>query len=509
MNRSALMSPRAGLSLIAAGVAALVLFVLMRNGPAQFLDAGSYAAGIDAISHGRGLNTALAPSFSNFSVLEFVARRGSIPFVDFPLGYPLLAAIPALAFGARYAMILVAVLSSAALVGLVTLGPQVAPQPARVGTTLNRALLGSGLVCLPMFQAVTRAGLSEPLFCLLLVAMLKLLLDAEQRPQRAKWAVLVAGLAGAVRFVGLPIIALPALLMLRQQGWRKAWPWALAGLAPATANVLWASAVGSGHVVGVRDISRTDIRFLVHSITGWVYHPYGVFDLLLAGQGRPPWWAYAVVLAVVTLAALAAVSVILGRGWLPRPIELALVVSATLTAGLLGGMLLFDSLVAPDNRLMLPSGVITIVGVGWWASERFVVPVGAAVIASWVVLAVAPWKLGVTHPSARDAYLIQAVGSARTVISDNADSVWWQTGVPAAYLPMPARLLTGEAVDQKGEIEALPCLLAKQQGAIVLIGGPFVDGSAQTLLLELVRSGVLTHETFGTVQRFTPTGAGC
>lgn len=502
-------SPRVVLSCIAATFMAFVLFVLVRNGPVQFLDAGSYAAGIDAISHGRGLTTALAPSFSNFSVIDFATRRGSIPFVDFPLGYPLLAALPAVAFGARHAMVVVAVLSSAALVALVTLGPRPTRGSANAGTALNRALLGGGLVCLPMFQAVTRAGLSEPLFCLLLVGMLKMLLDSEQHPQRAKWALLAAGLAGAVRFVGLPVVALPALLMWRQQGWRRALPWTIASLTPATVNVLWAGAVGSGHVAGWRDISRTDIRFLVHSITGWVYHPYGVFDLLLAGTGRPPIWAYAVVLAVAAGVAVAAVSVVLGRRWLPRPIELALVVSGILTVGLLGGMLLFDSLVAPDNRLMLPSGVITIVGIGWWATERFVVPANTVAIVSWVVLAVAPWKLGVTPPSARDALLIQAVGQARTVISDNADSVWWQTGVPAAYLPMPTRLLTGAAVDQQSEIDALPCLLAKQQGAIVLVGGPFVDSSAETLLAELVKNGALIHDAFGTVQRFTPTGAGC
>ena len=74
---------------------------------------------------------------------------------------------------------------------------------------------------------------------------------------------------------------------------------------------------------------------------------------------------------------------------------------------------------------------------------------------------------------------------------------------------MPRRLLTDEVVDQRAEMLALPCVLAKQNGVIVLVGGPFVDRSSVVLLEELVAGGQLTVEQFGTAQRYTPTVGSC
>ena len=495
-----------------AGVAmGAITLVLFRRGPVQFLDAGSYAAAIDNMRHGNGLTARLAPSFSNFSSTEFVRRHGEIPFVDFPLGYPLVAAIPALIVGTRHAMVAVGAISIAVLAATVAIGPSRRRNGGEPGTWLVfvRALLGVGLVCLPMFQAVTRAGLSEPVFCALLVMALKLMLDGDAQPNRTRWALVIAGLAGAIRFVGLPIVVLPTLLMMRSSGWRKTAIWATVAVTPAAANVVWASAVGSGHVAGARALSRTDLRFFVHSIGGWTHSRYGVFNLLLSGTAGPPIWAYALALVWLVGVVVAVISLLARRAWLPRPIELALVLAGVLTAGLVLGMAFFDSLVAPDNRLMLPAGIVTLCGLGWWATERVKLYWAAAIVVAWATIAAVPWRLHTPPRATSNGDLVAAVGSAPLAISDDADQVWWQTGARAAYLPQPLRLLTGEPVDQRAELQQLPCLLYAERGVIVLLGGPFVDHSAVALLDELVVAGQLNDDAVGSIRRFSPTGQGC
>ncbi len=497
-------------------LAALISVWLHWHGPVQFLDAGSYAAAIDALAGGDGVRTALAPSFSNFTALEFVERDGRIPFVDFPLGFPAAALVPALIFGARRAMIIVAVVSIAALVATIIIGPRPLGR-ASVGhrmpmtATIGRAMLAVGVVALPMFQAVTRAGLSEPLFCTLLVASLKLSIDGHRSEDSSRGiaAIVLAGLAGAVRFVGVPVVIIPAIVAWRTVGTRATAKWTALAVAPALLNVLWASSVGSGHVAGLREITRTDLRFFVHSIAGWVDHRHGTFDLLLAGDRRPPVAAIALAFAWCLGCAVALWALVRGRLNSCAPVVIAMAMAGVLTAGLFAGMLGFDSLVSPDNRLMLPAGVLTLVGIGWWMTERVEPPVMLGVVGLWLVLAAAPWTLSRTQTSAASSDLAAAVGQAELVLSDDADSVWWHTGASAAYLPLPTKQLSGEAIDQRGELATLICPLAANNGVIVVVGGAFADRNIATLLDELVAVGQLERSSFGSISRYRPVPQGC
>src|SRR6187455_1567574 len=90
---------------LAAGVAAVaavvVAVVQLRHGVLQLLDTGSYVSGARALRAGHPFTTTLAPSFSNFSLLDVLDRGGRLPFVDFPIGYPLVAGPVALVTGAK------------------------------------------------------------------------------------------------------------------------------------------------------------------------------------------------------------------------------------------------------------------------------------------------------------------------------------------------------------------------------------------------------------------------
>ncbi len=58
----------------AAAVAAVALAVVqVRHGVLQLLDTGSYVSGAKALRAGHPFTTTLAPSFSNFSVLDVLA----------------------------------------------------------------------------------------------------------------------------------------------------------------------------------------------------------------------------------------------------------------------------------------------------------------------------------------------------------------------------------------------------------------------------------------------------
>ena len=70
-----------------AALGALAVGILQfRYGIVHLLDTVTYWSGTEATSNGRLFTTNLAPSFSNFSAIEFLERSGRLPFVDFPVG---------------------------------------------------------------------------------------------------------------------------------------------------------------------------------------------------------------------------------------------------------------------------------------------------------------------------------------------------------------------------------------------------------------------------------------
>ena len=153
----------------AAALAGLAVgLVQYRAGVIHLLDTVTYWSGIEAVSRGDLFRTGLAPSFSNFSAAEFAARSGDLPFVDFPIGYPLVAGVFATVLGARNAMRIVCLVSLAVLAVLaVTLdGPS---GRSRARATIL-AVFAALLVTTPAMRLVTQGALSEPLFCAVTVA---------------------------------------------------------------------------------------------------------------------------------------------------------------------------------------------------------------------------------------------------------------------------------------------------------------------------------------------------
>lgn len=450
-----------------------------RDGVSPTLDASSYLSATHEVSRGHPFTTRVAPTFSNFSVIEFLDRGGRLPFVDFPVGYPLLAGLVAVVVGAKSAMVAVCAASVIGVVVLAVLGARGAEQTW--ATLATRAAVGTGVVAMSTYQVVTRSVLSEPLFCLIGVALLAALLRFRRTGDGWWWCVALAAAAGLIRFVGAPLAVLLVLERRRRAGGvRGPLLWGLAAIAPAMVNMAWAGAAGGGHRAGWRGVESADVRLFTRSVGGWVDARQGNIGLTYFGGEGPAWWAWplsAAWLAAGVLAALGVARVV--RSHLPEPLELALAASVIVTAGVVVGMAGFDSLVAPENRVMLPAGVLVLVG-GAWSLRVDALRwtwLGPALVVVWLVVGVRPRGPDLFHgPVDEPATAAVAEQTASSIIiASDADPVHWWTGLPAAYLPQDQIALTGERVDTAPLWEALPCALARADGVVVLgDGGAFV-----------------------------------
>lgn len=503
---------------VGAGLVALaVALVQLRTGVIPMLDTATYWSGTRALADGHPFTTTLAPSFTNFSAAEFLERGGRLPFVDFPVGYPTLAGMVAVVLGAERAMGVVTVAAVVAIAVLVVCGTR----PATAVAAAWRAAVAVGLVALPTTRLVTQAALSEPLFVAAALALLAALL--RYRRMGAGWpaVVVLAMAAGLLRFVGAPLAVLAGLERYRRD--RRplaAVGWAGLGMLPAIVNIAWASAQGGGHSAGWRGLQRDDAELLVRSVGGWIDAGQGDLRRTYFGGEGAAWWSWALALGwLVAIGWAVAGLVHLTRRRLPEPLELCLAAAGILTAGLVLGMVGFDALVIADNRLMLPAGLITIVGVVW--SIDVPAPVAGrpgvalapwAAVAVWWVTAVQPWGLAerFSDLTAPPPYVAAAATSgADVVIVNDADGVHWHTGLPAAYAPLPVKALTGERVDQAAAYRALPCPMWQHGGVLIMADDALFGASGSETLEELVAEGRLVSEPVAGGVSYRPTARAC
>lgn len=491
-----------------AGLGALVVtMVQFRLGIVNLLDTVTYWSGARAVADGDWFTTNLAPAFSNFEAGEFLARGGRLPFVDFPIGYPLVAGLLGAVIGVRTAMrmlVTVALVATAALV--VAADDRARESRWRAAAT---AVFGVFVVSLPATRLVTQGALSEPLFCATVVGLVVALV--RHRRGGPWWTVVALVVASSLfRFIGAPL----ALVAAREHHMRhgatgRAVGWGAAMMIPAAANIGLAALGGGGHNAGWRGLDRLDLEVFVRSIGGWFDSRQGDLRRTYFTTEGPAWWAWLVALAWLALLAWAAWCWLTRRHRLPASSELALVCAAVVTSGLVLGMMGFDALVIADNRLMLPTGLLTLAALWWWAPSRAVTP---AVLVAWAAAAVAPWNIAESFRSQEGPLAMSTAAiesGASVVITDNADGVHWDTGLPAAYAPLPTKQLTGEAVDVDRLYSALPCQMLESNGVVVVSPDSTFFGADLGLLDREVDSGRLTRVSTDSAIVYRPADSAC
>lgn len=512
--------PRVAVAFSALG-ALVVGIVQFRHGIVPLLDTVTYWSGAEAVTRGDLFRTTLAPSFSNFSVLEVLERDGTLPFVDFPVGYPVVAGALGTVIGVRRAMEVVVLTALAATAaGLVVGGREPGDRDHR---QLALAVVGVLLVASPTMRLVTQGALSEPLFC---GTVLWLVIALARYRQGSGWApvpVLVVA-ASLLRFLGTPLAVLAGWERYRRTGRvGGSLIWTCAMMLPAVSNILLADSAGGGHGAGWRGLDRLDVETFVRSVGGWFDGRQGDIRRTYFTLDGPSWWSWPVAfiwLLLVAISVIATVSrsrSILGRFVLRLPVasELALTAAAIMTAGLLAGILGFDALVIADNRLMLPTGVLTIAALAWWVASwsRRSLLMGAAVVV-WAVTAVRPWQVtdlfsDRDSPSTLAATVAALADDIAVVVTNDADLVHWETGVPAVYTPMPVKPLTGEVVDVEPLYRNMPCALSRARGAVVIIDrATFSVVDVERLDAEVERGVLAATKSDGTTV-YVPTSTAC
>lgn len=515
-NRLRRPSERTIAGAVAAVAAVVVGLVQFRHGIVHLLDTVSYWSGAQAVADGHPFTTRLAPSFSNFSAVEFTERAGRIPFVDFPIAYPFGAGILGAVIGVRRAMQAICVLSLAAIAWSVVAGSD---RRASWRQSSLLAVCGTGLVMLPTSRLVTQGALSEPLFCAVslwfVVALARFREDG-----RTRRVMILGTLLGLLRFIGAPLVLLFAWEHHRRhRNPRRTVVLSGAMIAPAVTNALWASSSGGGHNAGWRGLQRADVDTLVRSVGGWFDSRQGDLRRTYFTLDGPSWWSWLITLVWCALLLIALVGLLRRKSLLPATAEIALVSAGIITVGLIAGMAGFDGLVIADNRLMLPAGMLTLAAIFWivpslrgFLTARRVTALPIIALVTWIVVAVDPAHVTevFSDQSGPRPYSVAANDlDASVVISNDADALHWDTGISSAYAPLSFKLLTGEAVDVIPLYEQLPCALLRHDGVIVLSPDFTFSVADRDLLDAQVEEGRLTFDPMEGADVYRPTADAC
>lgn len=498
----------------AAGIGgALVAAFQLRHGIVPLLDTVTYWSGAHSVASGHFLRTNLAPSFSNFDAIKFLARRGSIPFVDFPVAYPLLAGLAGVAIGSRAAMHVLTVVAVGVIAASIVLG-------SNRRTTGGIAVVTCFAFLVPLIPAVrlvTQGTLSEPMF---IAATVLLVVALARYRNGTSWTPVVVCVivASLLRFLGTPLALLAGWEHYRRTGRaQRSLVWSAVMMIPAATNIIVASAAGGGHDAGWRGLDRTDVRVFVRSIGGWFDARQGDIRRTYFTTEGPSWWSWIVAFIVIAVMVSGVVAVLRRRTLFTDAADLSLTAATILTGSLVAGILGFDALVIADNRLVLPIGILVLCAVVWTVSDR-VAPasvgaiVAVSVLALWGVAAVRPWNAGerfsdVQRPLAMST-VAQGLG-VDVIISNDADGIHWDTGIPSAYVPMPIKPLTGETVDDLEIYRRLPCALLRSRGAIVLSNDSTFSTVNWSALDDLTAAKALRRVSEGTTTVLLPTPSAC
>jgi hypothetical protein len=491
--------------------AALVAAYTIRHGFMPHSDAVSYWSASQQVTHGHLTSSGLIPAFSDLD-LRSLLDDGRAPFVDFPLGYPWLIGGLGALIGITAAEVLIVLLAAAATAGLIVHGPQrAATYPALV----RRGAIAWLAISLPIAVESRQAALPEPLFVAGLVLFCLLVARVRDEGRRHSVALLqlaaVGGALGLLRFVGLPLV-----VVVLAEGWRARVPRhhlaAAAALCavPGALNAAWAAHV-TGRSAHLMSRSEVDFKFAAHSLTGW----FTSWRTTVADILRPGWhvpWPYYVV-AAVALAAVVAGSVWwLWRGTRSPLAMVPLAVAGGLVSSVLITMFAYDALTKFEPRMMYPPGVLLAVAWAWSAASRVPAWTAAGGALAWAVLAAGPWNWSAPpfQGNATRAEILRRA-EADVVISNLADVVHYQTGLPAAYFPTALRVHSGLPRDRDEVMADLPCRLLHGHGVVLLDSTGFLppDAWATGILDEQTDAGLLERTTQGAFTLYVPTPIAC
>jgi len=520
-------------------VAMSLAILRLRQGLAPVGDSGSYLAGASGFANGHWFETPLVPSFSEISLLDTVNDAGWSPFSDFGVGAPMIIAFFDLFVPLRHAAGAVNVLAIGSIAAAVMVGPWT---PRRTHEPWARAMLAIALSGWPILRFTAVGVLSEPVFCaavLWLAVILARLSSHQASVLSGRSTLVVLGaltiVAGFTRFVG-PTIAVIVALLLVQRGlsWRRAGWWTLAtGLVP---TIVTAIASSGTRTWTFHPRSAEDIFFLARGVGGWFEAGLGdQTSTLLRMSFRPSLLDWTIALVAVTSASvvmwnwigdIAQRTTLFGLSRsrvdagpaLGRPLSPAVILATALALVIVPSMFFLDAILKLENRIMMPSGILVISAAGWWLAGKVSAPLALGAVCLWAIVATQPWNWLERPTPSRPTALTEAVEELevrygiRYVLTNQADLVWWHTGVPARYLPSGYYNRSDRTYDPQSLMAALPCALAQNDGAIVVdmnVGLPEPVILEEQLSLDVAAGRYDRVEVAPGIVAYQPTGLDC
>ena len=524
----------------------------MRHGLALVGDSGSYLAGASGFSQGRWFESPLVPSFSELPLLDTVNNGGWSPFADFGFGAPMIIAIFDVVLPLHTAAGLVNVVATGCIAAAIMFGPWT---PQRAMEWWTRSLLAISVSCWPILRFTGVAVLSEPVFCAVILWIAVIVSRLGKRstgtlrsPGSPRLTVLISLgvltlIAGFTRFVG-PIVAIVVAILLIQRGlsWRRASLWVMAtGLVP---SVVTALATGGTRTWTFHSRDSSDVFFLARGVGGWFEAGMGdQTDTLLRLSFQPSLLDWFISIASIAGAVwilwwwlrlgVTKTSASVDTEISPRsPLEPALVLGAALALAVVPSMFFLDAILKLENRIMMPTGLLIISAGGWWLARRssrtmspgsksrglisrgFISPsfISRGAVCLWAIVATQPWNWLERPAPSEPTRLTAAVDGlgAKYVVTNQADLVWWHTGVPARYLPSGFFDRSARSYDPEPIMTALPCALAINGGAVVVDTVAGLPSRIQEQLSADVAAGHYDEmEIEPGVFAYWPTGLNC
>lgn len=493
-------------ALVCAALATLILC----DGIIPFGDAVSYWSGVRETAAGRPLTTRLLSPFTGFPLVDFLAEGGRAPFTAYAVGHPVLVGLVAVPVGADAAMIMVTILATGAIGWWVVRGPVVRATRQSATVLGIRAMLVIGVLMMPIGQTLIRSALPEVPFTLTAIGASVELVRSRDDDRSATRAALWAALAGLLRFQGIAIgIVVVLVLVRRRRTIRSAITSSFVALCAPLVALVWASVVGQGRRTSWYGLSVSDVEFGVTSIARWFTSDGAPgLDVVARSGWQVPWWAVTVAAAWVVFGAVATWSWWKG-GPLPPRVHLPMLVVTAQGLLVLGTILVLDDLTTFEPRILWPLAVLTLTSLGWWVDDlpRRQGIALLAVVALWAALAAPPtrWSIGGKYEGTAVSEIATEIG-AELVVTNAADALHFETGLPAAYFPVAIDAQTGISRDTSDDYAALPCALAESGGIAAVDLSGFVDAGTiiRSLRIE-VRNGHLDAERMGDVVLFRPT----
>jgi hypothetical protein len=187
-------------------------------------------------------------------------------------------------------------------------------------------------------------------------------------------------------------------------------------------------------------------------------------------------------------------------------------VAGALLASVVLTMFAYDALTKFEPRMLYPPAVLLAAAWAWSPPQRFKPLAVAGVSVAWALAAAGPWNWSTIefHSNSTRVAILREADPA-VIVSNLADTIHYETGIPAAYFPTDVLVHSGMPRDRDAIMADLPCRLLQGDGLAVVDATGYLppDPWVMQVLGEQEADGRLTRTDHDGLVLFAPTPTAC